>query len=490
MRKLELYGWHVEDLSSELLWILQHCAVNGPLLPNLKTLRLPHVTRQFLPFIPLVLSPRITTIDITFNEPGVSDLPMAIIASTITTLPTLCPNLREIELFSLPRDPMITAAVSGMFLASNRNNLLSIYVDSPLTEEAREVIYKLPNLHTLSLIIGRDTSSPPVALPNLIDLTIEYDQDDRWLHMFRGATLGKLERVTFRSKSKQIGDFLETFEAVALTTSIPATLSTFAFYTSRPWRPNYRSLLPFTQLEDLAIDSSCKRGCSSTIDDDIITDMARAMPKLQCLHLGGLPCQTPGGVTAKGLAALARYCPHLSILCIHFRAASFNPPSIPGVVPGNGPTIPQEDCALTSLRVGKIPVQEESTLMVALSLLRIFPRLHHIRYHDQRWKKVADAIHLSKQLADHSSKEPSLHPPRSKVNDTSPRGHTRDYLTKKRSGVPEHSSFMPTITLFCIHLVATSFNGTEYGESRTVERQTSYSKDHAYYVQRAIAHGV
>ena len=445
MRELELYGLHVDDLSSELLWVLQHCAANGPLLPNLKTLHLPRITGQFLPFIPLVLSPRTTTISIAFNEPGAPDPPIAIVASTITTLPTLCPNLRKIELFCLPRDPMITTAVSGMFLTSNRN-ILSIYVDSPLTEEAREVVYKLPDLHTLSVIIGRDTSSSPVALPNLVHLTIEYDHDSRWLRMFHGATLGKLEAVTIRSESEHIGDFLETFETVALTTSISATLSTFAFYTSRPWRPNYRSLLPFTQLEDLTIDSSCKRGCSSTIDDDIITNMARAMPKLEILRLGDAPCKNPTGITAKGLAALARYCPRLSMLCIHFRAASLSPPSIPGVIPGNKPTISQEDCALTNLRVGKIPVQEESTLMVALSLLRIFPRLRRIQYSDQRWKKVADAIDLSRQLADHSSKKPSLHPPRSKVNETSPRGHTRDYLTKKRSGEPEHSSFAPTIT--------------------------------------------
>ena len=68
------------------------------------------------------------------------------IASTVTALQTLCPDLQAIGLYSLPRDPMITAAVSGMLLVMNRNALQELYVDSPLTEAANEVLYKLPNL--------------------------------------------------------------------------------------------------------------------------------------------------------------------------------------------------------------------------------------------------------------------------------------------------------------------------------------------------------
>ena len=445
MRNLGLGRCHLEDLSLELLWVLELHAANEPLLPNLETLDLRHVTRQFIPFLPLVLSPRTTDINIAFCETDSSEFPTAIVASIITTLPTLCPDLQEIGLPSLPRDPMITTAVSGMLLASNRNLLRSVYVDSPLTADSREVIFKLPNLRELSVVIERDTSSPSAILPNLTSLIVEYDHDSPCLQMFHRAVLGELKTATFCSESEQIGDFLEAFESLALTTSISTTLLSLTFHTSRPWRPNYGSLLPFTQLEELDIQFSCGRGCSSTIDDNIIADIARAMPQLKLLRLGKEPCKTPTGITAKGLAALSRYCLRLAALSIHFRVASLDPPVIPIVSLGE-PTIPREDCALTHLDVGKIPVQEKSTLMVALFLIRIFPHLLHIQHSDKRWKKVAEAICLSKQLAEHSSKEPSLHLPRSKVNDTSPRGHTRDYLTKKRSGEPEHSSFAPTIT--------------------------------------------
>ena len=301
MRKLGVPG----NRYSEVLSVLHFCAADKPFFPNLEFLQLWFPTREFIPVVPLFFSPRITTISISFDWP---DSPKAMIASMITTFPTLCPNLKDISLYSMPRDPMITAGVSKMLLASNASNardtLRCLRVDSPLSGEACKAISKHTNLRELSAVIEGDTSLPTVVPPNPIDLTIGYDHDYGWLQGLRGATLGKLVSVTFRSESERIGGFLEAFESVALTTSISATLSTFRLYTSSPWRPNYRSLLPFTQLKELAIDFSCEGGCSSTIDDGIITDIAQAMPKLEVLHLGE-PCQTPTGVTAKGLAALA-----------------------------------------------------------------------------------------------------------------------------------------------------------------------------------------
>jgi len=55
------------------------------------------------------------------------------------------------------------------------------------------------------------------------------------------------------------------------------------------------------------------------------------------------------------------------------------------------------------LDVGEICLPEESALMVALTLLRIFPRLDYIKYHNMGWGKVVNAISRSKRLANHSS---------------------------------------------------------------------------------------
>ena len=49
---------------------------------------------------------------------------------------------------------MITAAVSEMLLVTDRNSPQQFDVDSPLTEEATKVIYKLPRLRKLRMVIN------------------------------------------------------------------------------------------------------------------------------------------------------------------------------------------------------------------------------------------------------------------------------------------------------------------------------------------------
>ena len=394
-------------------------------LPNLNSLALRRIPEDSIPSIPSFLSPKITSVAIRFAF-GVSK---AAVASVIKTLPTLCPNLRSIDLHVRPRDPtvrprdpMITAAISEMLLATNKNILQQLHVRSPLTEEANEVICKLPNLRDLWVTIDGPGSLPTFVLPNLTTIDIEYDDDHGWLRGFHGATLGKLTSILLHPEiSSPIGDFLGAFESIALTTSITETLSEFRLYSARSWRPKYRSLLPFTQLKELEIALSCGDSCSSTVDDSIITDLARAMPKLEILQLGAAPCQTPASVTVKGLAALAYHCPRLIRLCIHFQLAGLDPREIPPTSSSES-TIPQEDCALAELQVGDIHVPEESALMVALTLLRIFPRLGFIRYTTLGWVKVAHAISVSKELVDRLSKSNPFATPRSNV-DVSLRTH-------------------------------------------------------------------
>ena len=108
-----------ETPSLEVLSVIQLCTINEPLLPNLRTLSLWGVEGSSIPFIPLFLSSRTTSISLTLGF----DYPKAMVASMITILPTLCPDLQAISLCSLPRDPTIAAAVSGMLLDLNQNTL-------------------------------------------------------------------------------------------------------------------------------------------------------------------------------------------------------------------------------------------------------------------------------------------------------------------------------------------------------------------------------
>ena len=389
--------------SPELFSVVQLFAIKEPLFPNLKTLHFLGILVHSIPFIPLFLSQRTTSITLRFE----SNLSEATVASMITILPTLCPELQAIALRDLPRDPMVTAAVFGMLLVTNRNTLQELDIDSPLTTEANEVLHKLPNLLNLSVAIEKETPLPSASLPNLIGLTIRCDDEDNWPRLFHGATFGKLKSVSFYPRSKQIGNFLGAFERAALSSSIHNTLSTFYLSTPCSWNPNYSSLLPFTQMVDLEIEFSCDGGCSSRVDDDIIISLSRAMPKLKYLGLGNAPCrQSTAGVTTKGLLALAHHCPNLGALRVHLRVASLSEPlAIPGTVPGVGPVASWMDCALTELEVGATPVPKGLAMIIALTLLRIFPQLDSIQFISGGWKEVNNAISLSKEIIDCSSKQ-------------------------------------------------------------------------------------
>ena len=394
-------------MSLEVLSALKLRTIDEPLLPNLETLHLWGVDQPFNQFIPFFLSLRVTSISLAFD----SDCPKAMVASMVSSLPTLCPHIQKIYLGSLPTDPTITAAVSGIVLAANLNTLQEFHVDSPLTEEASEVVYELPSLRNLSVVIGGEASLPSASLPNLTELLIRCDDEGGWPRLFHGATLGKLKSVKFCARSEEIGDFLGAFERAALSSSVQNTLSEFYILGPCSWIPNYSSLLSFTQMVDLDIVFLCHSRCSSTVDDDIVISLSRAMPKLTGLQLGYVPCGEPtSGVTVKGLVALALHCPDLQRLCIHFQVASLSAPSASsGFGRNTEPTGSQAVCALKKLVVGYILVPEESALMVALTLLQIFPRIENIKFIvDRGWGKVKDAIRLSKRIVDCSSKQQPL----------------------------------------------------------------------------------
>ena len=391
MRKLKV-DTSADPVSSDIIQALQPHIVNGPWLPGLKTFKCNEATEAFIPLIPSFLSPQTTRIKIRFADGS----PAVVVASIISKFSMLCPNLERITLRVPPRDSVIVDAVSEMVLGCNREVLREFEVDSPLTEEAREVVYQLPKLFSLWANIQGPTSLPTMTLPNLFAIDLRYEHDLDWLEGFRGATLGSLKLATFHSESEHIGDFLQAFESVVLTTSAQNTLFMFRFCTMRSWDPNYSSLLSFCQLQHLRIEFTCDDGCSSKVDDDIIISLAGAMPKLEFLQLGASPCQTPTGITVNGLIGLACRCPNLTHLCVHFQGTSLAEAATSATTP---PPLDdefivwrEEICVLTSLKVGGIPIPAGSESAITLILLQIFPCIVNIWYINEEWETVAKTI--------------------------------------------------------------------------------------------------
>jgi len=215
----------MDRVTPEVMLALQLSTNNEPLLPRLQRFVCKNTTGAFIPSIPLFLSAKTTDLNIVFTP----DPPTVMLALTIVRFPTLCPRITNLVLKPLPRNPTITEAVSEMLLACNRDTLRTFVVDSPLTEDARGVLYKLPKLRKLWTTIRGPTLLPRVTLPDLEAVYIQWDSGCDWLQGFREATIGKLKTVVLRptSESTRIGNFLEEFQSTALTTSAQSTLSKF-----------------------------------------------------------------------------------------------------------------------------------------------------------------------------------------------------------------------------------------------------------------------
>lgn len=157
-----------------------------------------------------------------------------------------------------------------MLLACNRDTLRDLLVYSPMTGEAQEILSQFPKPSRLLAVIEGHTPLPTMVLPDLTSIAVEYEDHLDWLQGFHGATLNRLETVTFHSKSAHIGGPFGAFGSVALTTSIMKPLLRFRFYTSSSCDPEFPPLLPFKQLKELEIEFYCDCGCPSRVDDDAI----------------------------------------------------------------------------------------------------------------------------------------------------------------------------------------------------------------------------
>ena len=177
--------------------------------------------------------------------------------------------------------------------------------------------------------------------------------------------------------------------------------------------------------------------CTSTVDDNIISDLARALPKLEIVRFGKFPCGKPTGITTKGFAVLARRCPHLSYLSIHFQVASLSS----YVTSGDETAMPQEECGLTELHVGYTRLPYESGSMVIEALTRIFPRLKFIDHSDRSWRNAVDARIDTKGFVDHTWKR-DFSTPRADVDDAVFRMSYRErHPTRKCAEVSMSSPF-------------------------------------------------
>ena len=406
---------HLEVLSPEAvispaaLHLLQLCSPCSPLLPNLVSLNWDS-DETFLPFISPFISRSLATIVIDVPRGASPMLP-----PILTTLSTLSPDLREIQIERLYHGPSTEEASSQLLMQCNPYRLRKYNVDSPISAAAFKHLVQLPSLEEFWLVVDSlqlPDPLPIVVFPSLRLLDVEYNGDPTWLDLLPAIENPVLTSIFVECSGSDVTQFMEAFQLILAGCGMHERLQEFRVRSQAEFRITPQIMartFPFKNLTSLKVLSECSPTVCQTFDltDHDIDLLTKAMPSLESLAIGEEPCGVPSQIAFKSLYTISHRCPRLTTLQIHFNPALFVTGVDTGSVSGdvalglpNLKTPPSDLCSVTTINVGNIPLPPESntSYIMALGLLGVFPRLEKIDYDDGDWEDIDDLIGVCRRM--------------------------------------------------------------------------------------------
>lgn len=396
-------------ISSAALHLLQLYSSSSPLLPNLVSLNWDS-DETFLPFISPFLSRSLTSIVIDVPRGASSMVP-----PILTTLSTLSPDIREIQVERLFHGPSTEEASSQLLMQCNPYRLRKYNVDSPISTSALRHLIQLPSLEEFWLVVDSFQLPDPlpiVVFPTLRLLDVEYRGDPTWLKLLSAIENPVLTSIFVECSASNVAQFMEAFQLTMTGCGMHERLQEFRVRSQDEFKITPQIIVcasSFKNLTSLKVLSVCSPGICQTFDltDSDIDLLTKAMPRLESLAIGEEPCGVHSQITFKSLYTISRQCPRLTTLQIHFDPTLFvtkvDADSESGDVALGLPdldTPPSDLCSVTMLDVGNIPLPPESntSYIMALGLLGVFPRLEKLEYDDGDWEDISDLIGVCRRM--------------------------------------------------------------------------------------------
>lgn len=363
-----------------------------PLLRSLEWLSVPSPRLQLC--VPLLISPHLAHVRLHFGDNAPERcLPI------IKTLIGAAGSLESVEITPEFDRPEMQDAVSQLLLSCNPNLLRRFCVASPISEAALLYAAQLSELQEFSIRGGTPRLSnplPPKMFPSLRTILISVGELPTWLEVLRYIQSKRLEEL---SVDFELGDndHLLAISMHVQYSGINRTLTGLRLCPGEGWiidRASITPLLALGGLTLLVIFTDCEReGCTFSLSDKDIERLVKAMPKLEALSLG-IPCpeQMRDDLTVKSLLAIAKYSKALKTLKMHINCQSIvtstGEHEFPGLFdfdtkdPSEEISSEYDGCPLRSAVFGSSPIpMGEGGTILALVLLRLFPRLNDVRWH-------------------------------------------------------------------------------------------------------------
>ncbi|KAF9780085.1 hypothetical protein BJ322DRAFT_1112762 [Thelephora terrestris] len=351
--------------------------------PNLRTLSW-CIYPSFLRFLPLFVSPLITTFSVTVHKDKTFDpktMERDYLSAAIAALPT---SLREFTLRINPAGLGNDELKEEVLRAVHRCGpiLTHLEIDVELPAVMIQHVMELPKLRTWkvhgNLPPATLTPSSEVAsyLPALSSLTLAATNARDW--------------VTFLSIPHP------------KLTAIRSTLTELNLSDHQDVDPTLISqLCVFQNLTHLHVGASCPDDrCAFSLTDDDVSDLSWALPRLESLMLGHQCDRNTCRTTVRSLLFLSARCPGLVFLSIHFNTAQIaqDIQSLFETWDSSVRNLRESSarCLVTTLSVSQTPLPLAGTdelEVVKRGFLNVFPQLKAIsRKYAKTWRCLTEAL--------------------------------------------------------------------------------------------------
>jgi len=332
----------------------------------------------------LFLSPHLNRVN--FNDTAIHDIPRAQLACIVQIISSLPTSLEDLTITcGREEDETLKDAIST-FVCRCGPSLRRSYSKIPLSEVAIHHIMQLPNLRSWIAVQGPPQNFQLSVFPSLEVLYFLKQATLPWLHLLASheANIPQNYSTPVTSHAK-IGETLRHLNCLGGTT----LNSTFVSL-----------ILKFRNLVRLHVTTFCggDGSCNFHLTDDIVENLAAALPYLEGLQLGQ-PCSSNAcNTTVASLLSISTHCLGLTLLETHFNTLTIVG-DMQRLLDG-GSWRDKGKCGLRKLVVGFLPVEvgKEDTETVVEGFKVIFPCLDGITnyggHHGGHWDKLVERIEM------------------------------------------------------------------------------------------------
>ena len=363
--------------------VLQFCSPTKTPFPRLRAISW-RIYPMSLPFLPLFVSPRMTTYSMEVYRDSSFDpttMERDYLAIAVAALP---PFLREFSLHINPPGLWNDALKSEVLYVVQRcgSTLTHLDIDMEFPTATIHHIMRFPNLHTWKVHrnlfpAGLTPSSESLPyLPTLCSLTLTATNVDKWV-TFLATLHPPLNAIRLNLAELDLsGHYAVDSQLIARVCS-------------------------FKNLTRLVVGPPCPNDrCVFSLTDDDLSDLSLALPRLEWLMLGHQCDKNTCKTTFRSLLFVSARCPSLAFISVHFNTVQIAQ-DIRLLFESGDPRIRElwespTRCKVVNLSVYQTPLSlfgSHELDLVKRGFLNVFPQLRGIsRKHGRTWQCLTEAL--------------------------------------------------------------------------------------------------